>query len=42
MGVSRQFTCQEIECKALLDGIKIDHKAKTIQPFDLKTIGKGV
>lgn len=36
------FTCQEIECKALLDGIKIDHKAKTIQPFDLKTIGKGV
>lgn len=28
--------------KALLDGIKIDHKEKTIEPFDLKTIGKSV
>lgn len=30
------------ECKALLDGILIDHKARTIQPFDLKTTGKSV
>lgn len=28
--------------KALLDGIKIDHKEKTIEPFDLKTTGKSV
>jgi hypothetical protein len=30
------------ECKGLLDGILIDHAAKTIQPFDLKTTGKSV
>lgn len=36
------FECQGVECKGLLDGVKVDHKAKTIQPFDLKTIGKGV
>lgn len=36
------FTCRNVECKALLDGVKINHKNKTIQPFDLKTIGKGV
>lgn len=30
------------ECKALLDGILIDHENKTIQPYDLKTIGKSV
>lgn len=31
-----------VQCKSLLDGIMVDHRAKTIQPFDLKTIGKGV
>jgi len=36
------FTLEGEECKALLDGIKIDHKEKTIEPFDLKTIGKSV
>lgn len=30
------------ECKALLDGVLIDHESKTIQPFDLKTTGKAV
>lgn len=33
---------EKFECKALLDGIKIDHAAKTIEPFDLKTTGKSV
>lgn len=28
--------------KCILDGIKIDHENKTIQPFDLKTTGKSV
>ena len=30
------------KCKALLDGILIDHRYKTIQPYDLKTTGKSV
>lgn len=30
------------ECKALLDGIIINHDDKTIQPYDLKTTGKSV
>lgn len=36
------FQYKEEQCKALLDGILIDHKERTIQPFDLKTIGKSV
>lgn len=36
------FTYRGFECKALLDGIKIDHKNKIIHPFDLKTTGKSV
>lgn len=36
------FTLKDHEFKALLDGIKIDHQEKTIEPFDLKTIGKSV
>lgn len=36
------FTYQKTECKALLDGILVDHESKTIQPFDLKTTGKSV
>lgn len=31
------FYYNKIECKALLDGILINHTDKTIQPFDLKT-----
>lgn len=30
------------DCKALLDGVLIDHRTKTIEPFDLKTTGKSV
>ena len=30
------------DCKALLDGVLINHKTKTITPFDLKTTGKSV
>lgn len=36
------FKIGEHNCKALLDGVIIDHEKKTIQPFDLKTVGKGV
>lgn len=36
------FNYKGFECKALLDGIKIDHKNKIIHPFDLKTTGKSV
>lgn len=36
------FNYKGIDCKALLDGILVDHDEKTIQPFDLKTIGKSV
>jgi len=28
-----------VRCKALLDMVRIDHKAKTIQPIDIKTLG---
>lgn len=33
---------EPIKCKALLDGVIIDHLAQTIQIFDLKTIGRSV
>lgn len=36
------FTYKDVEFKGLLDGIKINHRDKTIQPFDLKTTGKNV
>lgn len=36
------FEHKNQKCKALLDGILIDHQNKTIQPYDLKTIGKSV
>ena len=36
------FKFEETECKALLDGLKIDHNNKTIQVFDLKTTGKSI
>lgn len=33
------FNCNAISCKALLDMVVIDHKNKTIQPIDIKTMG---
>jgi len=36
------FTLLEEKCKGLLDGVLINHKDKTIAPFDLKTTGKSV
>lgn len=36
------FEYMGVECKALLDGVLIDHEGKTVQPFDLKTTGKSV
>ncbi len=36
------FKYKGFECKALLDGVLIDHKEKTLEPFDLKTTGKSV
>ena len=33
------FPCQEVDCKALLDMVVINHKEKTIQPIDIKTMG---
>lgn len=36
------FTYKGHDFKALLDGIKIDHKHNIIQPFDLKTTSKDV
>lgn len=36
------FEYRSFECKALLDGIRINHIEKTIEPFDLKTTGKSV
>lgn len=34
------FSYKEIDCKALIDLIIIDHSLKTIQPIDIKTIGE--
>lgn len=31
------FRYMDEDCKALMDGIRIDHRNKTIEPFDLKT-----
>lgn len=36
------FEYQNEKCKALLDGVYIDHTEKTIQPYDLKTTGKSI
>lgn len=35
-----EFKGKKLECKALLDGIRIDHKNKTIEPYDLKTTSR--
>ena len=37
-----EFELRDIECKALLDIVYIDHKNKTITPIDLKTMGESV
>ena len=37
-----EFEVSEVECKALLDIVYIDHINKTITPIDLKTIGDSV
>ena len=37
-----EFEVKEVECKALLDIVYIDHNNKTITPIDLKTIGESV
>ena len=34
------FEHKDVECKGMLDVVYINHKTKTIQPIDLKTIGK--
>lgn len=36
------FTFEGTDCKALLDGLVINHDSKKIIPFDLKTTSKGV
>lgn len=36
------FTYKKTQCKSLLDGYKIDHVTKEIQPFDLKTTSKDI
>lgn len=33
------FEYEGVECKALLDMVKIDHNNRTIQPIDIKTMG---
>ena len=33
------FTYNNVDCKALLDRVIIDHKNKTVQPIDFKTMG---
>lgn len=40
--VAVYFKYMKEDCKALLDGILIDHQTQTIQPYDLKTIGKSI
>jgi hypothetical protein len=36
------FEYEGLECKSLLDGVRINHTNKTIEPYDLKTTGKSV
>jgi len=36
------FEYMGYDCKALMDGVRINHETKEIEPFDLKTIGKNV
>lgn len=36
------FEYMGVECKALLDGVLINHEEKYIEPFDLKTFIRGV
>lgn len=36
------FQIDDVECKALLDGVIVNHFDKTLQPYDIKTIGDKV
>lgn len=36
------FTYKGLACKGLMDGVLVDHKNKTITPYDLKTTGRSV
>ncbi len=36
------FSYMGEECKGLMDGIRVNHDTKVIEPFDLKTIGKNI
>lgn len=36
------FEYRGFECKALLDGVRINHETKQIRPFDLKSTGQSV
>ena len=36
------FSINDVNCKALLDGILINKKERTIQPFDLKSTGRRI
>jgi len=36
------FEYKDLKCKALMDGVIIDHRNKLIQPYDLKSTGKSV
>lgn len=40
--VAIYFKYRDLDFKALLDGVVIDHESKTITPFDLKTTGYSV
>lgn len=33
------FTFEDVDCRALLDVVRINHVAKVIQPIDIKTLG---
>ena len=36
------FTYRDEEFKALLDGVRVNHRDKIIEPYDLKSTGKNV
>jgi hypothetical protein len=42
VGIVFKHSEDDVQCKALLDGIIIDTENKTIQPYDLKTIGVSI
>ena len=40
--VAVYFELEGLDCKALLDGVLVNHREKFLQPFDLKTIGTDI